>query len=330
MTIKDNTDEESYDNYLDTYNISNLIKKYSDYITYPIKMEIEHQHLKEKQNENDKDEYETIKEVETINSLIPLWKRNKNKITKEEYNTFYSDKFFDYEAPLAVIHTAAEGLINYNSLMYVPSHAPYDFYTKEYEKGLQLYSNGVLIMEKCGDLLPDYFSFVKGVVDSPDLSLNISREMLQQDRLLKTIAKSIESKIKKELEDMRDNKREDYNKFYKDFGAQLKFGIYESYGMNKEKLEDLLMFYSSNDLKYTTLSEYVSRIKEGQKAIYYACGESTQKLEIMPKVEALKEKYEILYCTEYVDEFALKTLGKYKDLDIVNINTENIKPLPRD
>jgi len=323
LTIKDNTDEESYDNYLDTYNISNLIKKYSDYITYPIKMEIEHQHLKEKQNENDKDEYETIKEVETINSLIPLWKRNKNKITKEEYNTFYSDKFFDYEAPLAVIHTAAEGLINYNSLMYVPSHAPYDFYTKEYEKGLQLYSNGVLIMEKCGDLLPDYFSFVKGVVDSPDLSLNISREMLQQDRLLKTIAKSIESKIKKELEDMRDNKREDYNKFYKDFGAQLKFGIYESYGMNKEKLEDLLMFYSSNDLKYTTLSEYVSRIKEGQKAIYYACGESTQKLEIMPKVEALKEKYEILYCTEYVDEFALKTLGKYKDLDIVNINTEN-------
>lgn len=323
LTIKEKTDEEDYDKYLDTYTIRELIKKYSDYITYPIKMEVEHQHLKEKKNENDKDEYETVKEIETINSLVPLWKRNKSKISDEEYNTFYSDKFFDYEVPLAHIHTAAEGTINYNSLLYIPSHAPYDFYTKEYEKGLQLYSNGVLIMEKCGDLLPDYFSFVKGVVDSPDLSLNISREILQQDRILKTIAKSIETKIKKELEDMRDNRRDDYDKFFKNFGAQLKFGIYESYGMNKEKLEDLVMFYSSKDLKYTTLSEYVSRIKKGQKAIYYACGETTQKLEIMPKVEALKEKYEILYCTEYVDEFALKVLGKYKDLDIININSEN-------
>lgn len=322
LTIKENTEEEDYDKYLDSYTIQELIKKYSDYITTPIKMEVEHTHLKEKKNKDDKDEYETIKEIEVINSLVPLWKRNKNKITDEDYKTFYADKFFDYEAPLAHIHTAAEGTLSYNSLLYIPSHAPYDFYTKDYEKGLQLYSNGVLIMEKCGDLLPDYFSFVKGVVDSPDLSLNISRETLQQDRVLKTIAKSLESKIKKELEDMRDNRREDYNKFFKDFGPQLKFGIYNMYGMNKELLQDLIMFYSSIDKKYVTLKEYVSRMKSDQKAIYYACGETVEKIDLMPKVEALKEKYEILYCTEYIDEFALKMLNKYADYDIVNINNE--------
>lgn len=325
LTIKENNDEEEYDNYLDTYTIRSLIKKYSDYITTPIKMEIEQEKLKEKKNKDDKDEYETVKSIETINSLIPLWKRNKNSIKDEEYNTFYSDKFFDYDKPISHIHVSAEGTISYNALLYIPSHAPYDFYTKDYEKGLQLYSNGVLIMEKCGDLLPDYFSFVKGVVDSPDLSLNISREMLQQDRVLKTIAKSLETKIKAELENIRDNNRSEYEKFYQAFGPGLKFGIYNNFGMNKEKLEDLLMFYTSKEEKYTTLKEYVSRKKEDQKSIYYACGESIAKISMMPKVEALKDQYEIIYCTEYIDEFALKTLMKYQDLDFININSVDAK-----
>ncbi len=323
LTIKED-EEKNFDDYLDTYNIQSLIRKYSDYITYPIKMEVEHQHLKEKKNKDDKDEYETVKEIETINSLLPLWKRDKKDITDEEYNVFYADKFFDYDPPIAHLHTKAEGVINYNSLIYIPSHAPYDYYTKEYEKGLQLYSNGVLIMQKCADLLPDYFSFIKGVVDTPDLSLNISRETLQQNRVLKSIAKSIESKIKKELEDMRDNNREDYEKFFNAFGVQLKFGVYNNYGMDKDKLVDLIMFYSSRDKKYTTLREYVSRKVEGQKAIYYACGETVDKIDMLPKVEAIKDKYEVLYCTEYVDEFALKILGKYEELDIVNIGTSEV------
>lgn len=321
LTIKDGED---YDKFLDGYEIKSLVKKYSDYITYPIKMEMTHEHLKEKKNEKDKDEYETVTEVETLNSLVPIWKRNKNKITDEEYNTFYSDKFFDYETPLAKIHTSAEGLVSYNSLIYIPSHAPYDFYTKEYEKGLQLYSNGVLIMEKCADLLPDYFSFVKGVVDSPDLTLNISRETLQQNRILKTIENSIEGKIKKELEDLRDNKREEYEKFFKAFGIQIKYGVYNNYGMDKDKLKDLMLFTSSLDKKMVTLKEYKDRIKDGQKAIYFACGETVDKIDKMPKVEALKDKFEVLYCTEYVDEFALKILGKYDDLDIVNIASDEV------
>lgn len=321
LTIKD---AEDYDKFLDSYEIKSLVKKYSDYITYPIKMEMTHEHLKEKKNEKDKDEYETVTEVETLNSLVPIWKRNKNKITDEEYNTFYSDKFFDYEPPLAKIHTSAEGLVSYNSLIYIPSHAPYDFYTKEYEKGLQLYSNGVLIMEKCADLLPDYFSFVKGVVDSQDLTLNISRETLQQNRILKTIENSIEGKIKKELEDLRDNKREEYEKFFKAFGIQIKYGVYNNYGMDKDKLKDLMLFTSSVDKKMVTLKEYKDRIKDGQKAIYFACGETVDKIDKMPKVEALKDKFEVLYCTEYVDEFALKILGKYDDLDIVNIASDEV------
>ena len=321
LTIKDGED---YDKFLDSYEIKSLVKKYSDYITYPIKMEMTHEHLKEKKNEKDKDEYETVTEVETLNSLVPIWKRNKNKITDEEYNTFYSDKFFDYETPLAKIHTSAEGLVSYNSLIYIPSHAPYDFYTKEYEKGLQLYSNGVLIMEKCADLLPDYFSFVKGVVDSPDLTLNISRETLQQNRILKTIENSIEGKIKKELEDLRDNKREEYEKFFKAFGIQIKYGVYNNYGMDKDKLKDLMLFTSSLDKKMVTLKEYKDRIKDGQKAIYFACGETVDKIDKMPKFEALKDKFEVLYCTEYVDEFALKILGKYDDLDIVNIASDEV------
>ena len=241
LTIKPDGEEENYSTYLETYEIESLVRKYSDYITYPIKMEVSHTHLKEKKNETEEDEYETVTEVEVINSLTPIWRRDKKKVSEEDYDTFYSDKFNDYEKPLKHIHIKAEGTFEYNALLYIPSHAPYDYYTKDYEKGLQLYSNGVLIMEKCSDLLPDYFSFVKGVVDSPDLTLNISRETLQQNRILKTIANSIESKIKKELETMLEEKKEDYEKFFKDFGLQLKYGIYNDFGMNKDKLQDLLI-----------------------------------------------------------------------------------------
>ena len=324
LHLKDDTDEEKYSKYLEEYEISTLIKKYSDYITYPITMYETHKHLKPKKDEKDPDEYEEHTELTTLNSLIPIWKKDKSKITDEEYNTFYSDKFFDYEEPIAHIHTKAEGTIEYTSLVYIPSHAPFDYYTKEYEKGLQLYSNGVLITDKCADLLPDYFSFVKGVVDSPDLSLNISRETLQQNRILKTIANSIESKIKKELETMRDEDRAKYEKFYTAFGMQIKYAVYNNYGMDKDKVKDLVMFISSNDKKYTTLKEYVSRMKEDQKDIYYACGETVDKIDLLPQVEAAKEKgYEILYCTEYVDEFALMTLRSYEEKEFKNVCSEN-------
>jgi molecular chaperone HtpG len=325
ITLKSDTEDEHYSKYLEEYEIENLIKKYSDYITYPIKMEVEHQQLKEKKNKDDKDEYETIKKVETLNDLVPIWKRNKKDIKDEEYNTFYSDKFNDYEAPLARIHTSAEGTVEYNSLIFIPSHAPFDFYTKEYEKGLQLYSNGVLIMEKCSDLVPDYLSFIKGVVDSPDLPLNISRETIQQNRVLKTIANSLETKIKKELEDMRDNKRSDYEKLFTSFGMQLKYGVYNNYGMDKEKIQDLIMFISSKEKKYVTLKEYVEHMASDQKDIYYACGESIDKVDLLPQVESLKDKgYEVLYCTDYVDEFALKTINKYMDKDLKNVGDESI------
>lgn len=324
LHLKDDTDEEKYSKYLEEYEISTLIKKYSDYITYPITMYETHKHLKPKKDEKDPDEYEEHTELTTLNSLIPIWKKDKSKITAEEYNTFYSDKFFDYEEPIAHIHTKAEGTIEYTSLVYIPSHAPFDYYTKEYEKGLQLYSNGVLITDKCADLLPDYFSFVKGVVDSPDLSLNISRETLQQNRILKTIANSIESKIKKELETMRDEDRTKYEKFYTAFGMQIKYAVYNNHGMDKDKVKDLVMFISSNDKKYTTLKEYVSRMKEDQKDIYYACGETVDKIDLLPQVEAAKEKgYEILYCTEYVDEFALMTLRSYEEKEFKNVCSEN-------
>lgn len=317
LTIREG---EEYDKYLEEYEIRRLIKKYSDYITYPIKMNV----TKSKLKEGTKDEYEEYSEEEIINSLVPIWKRNKKDITDEEYDTFYSDKFFDYEKPLRHIHTSAEGTISYNSLIYIPSHASYDYYSKEYEKGLQLYSNGVLIMEKCADLVPDYFSFVKGVVDSPDLTLNISRETLQQNRVLKTIATSIEKKIKKELISMRDNSIDDYLKFYKDFGMQLKIGIYSDYGINKEKLEDLLMFYSSSKEKMVTLNDYCSRNKD-YKDIYYACGETIDKIDMLPQVESLKSKdKEILYCTDYVDEFVFKTLMKFEDKEFKNVCSDNI------
>ena len=324
LYLKDDTEDEKYSKYLEEYEISTLIKKYSDYITYPITMYETHKHLKPKKDEKDPDEYEEHTELETLNSLIPIWKKDKSKITDEEYNTFYSDKFFDYEEPIAHIHTKAEGTIEYTSLVYIPSHAPFDYYTKEYEKGLQLYSNGVLITDKCSDLLPDYFSFVKGVVDSPDLSLNISRETLQQNRILKTIANSIESKIKKELETMRDEDRAKYEKFYTAFGMQIKYAVYNNYGMDKDKVKDLVMFISSNDKKYTTLKEYVSRMKDDQKDIFYACGETVDKIDLLPQVEAAKEKgYEILYCTEYVDEFALMTLRNYEEKEFKNVCSEN-------
>ena len=302
LTLKDDIDEENYSRFLEEFEIKSLIKKYSDYITYPIKL---------------KDE--------VINDLVPIWKRNKKSIKEEEYNTFYADKFMDYETPITRIHTSAEGTIEYNSLIFIPSHATFDFYTKDYEKGLQLYSNGVLIMEKCPDLVPDYLSFIKGVVDSPDLPLNISRETIQQNRVLKTIANSIEGKILKELENLRDNKRDDYNKFFEAFGMQLKYGIYADYGMNKEKIQDLIMFASSKDKKLSTLKEYVERMKKDQNVIYYACGESVDKVDLLPQVDAVKDKgYEVLYCVDYVDEFALKMLNKYDDKELKNVCDENI------
>ena len=321
LSIKEDTEEENYSEFLDTYHIQSIVKKYSDYIRYPIKMMVEHSKLKE----GSKDECEKEIVEETVNSMIPLWKKAKKDITEEEYQNFYSSKFFDYDKPLKTIHTSVEGPCSYNALLYIPSHLPYDFYTKEYEKGLQLYSSGVLIMDKCADLLPDYFSFVKGLVDTEDISLNISREILQQNHSLKLIAKSIEKKIKKELETMLKEDRETYESFFKTFGMQIKFGVYADYGVHKDDLKDLLMFYSSTEKKLVTLDEYVSRMKEGQENIYYACGESTDKVDNMPQVEGIKEKgYEILYLTEYVDEFALQTLTTYNAKKFMNVSNDTV------
>ena len=316
LTIKNNDDDNDYDKYLDEDEIKLLVRKYSDYITYPIKMMLNVRKLKE----GTEDEYETVKEEQTVNSLVPLWKRNKSKITEDEYNTFYNDKFDDYDKPMKVMHFSNEGLISFTALLYIPSHAPYDYYTKEYEKGLQLYSNGVLIMDKCGDLLPDYFSFVKGVVDSPDLSLNISRETLQQDRALQKIATNIEKKIRKELENMLKNDRDNYEKFFDNFGLQLKVGVCNNYGMDREKLQDLLLFHSSNSEKYTSLDEYVSRMQKDDDTIYYACSESTDKASMLPQTEAAKEKgHEVLYLTDYGDEFVMQILGTYKEKKFANV-----------
>ena len=319
--LKNDDENEEYSKYLDSFTIEGLVKKYSDYIKYPIKIDIEHKDLKE----GSKDEYETHTHEETINSMIPLWKKDKKEVKDEEYERFYMDKFYDYEKPLRIINSKVEGQCSYNALLFIPSKAPFDFYTKDYEKGLELYSNGVLIMEKCGELLPDYFSFVKGVIDTPDVSLNISREILQQNKQVNIIAKSIETKIRKELENMLSESREEYEKFFKIFGMQLKFGIYNGYGVNKDKLKDLIMFYSSTEKKLVTLKEYVSRMKEKQDKIYYACGETTDKIDLLPQVEAVKDKgFEILYLTEYVDEFALQVLMEYDKKQFVNISSENI------
>ena len=321
LHIKEDTEENTYSEYLEEYKIKSIIKKYSDYITYPIIMEVNNRVLKEGSDT----EYEDQLEDETLNSQIPLWKKDKKEITEDEYNNFYSDKFFDYEKPLKVIHTSVEGQCSYKSLLYIPSHAPYDFYTKEYEKGLQLYTNGVLIMEKCSDLLPDYFSFIRGIVDTEDISLNISRETLQQDKNIKIIAKSIENKIKNELTNMLKNNREEYKKFFKIFGMQIKFGAYNNYGMEKEKLKDLILFYSSNKNDYITLKEYVENMEKDQKEIYYANGETIEKINNLPQVEQVKQKgYDILYLTEYVDEFVIQVLREYENKKFMNVSSNNL------
>jgi molecular chaperone HtpG len=335
LTIKESTEDDDFDQYLSEWNIKSLVKRYSDYIRYPIRMDVEHTRTIEEDTESeagtDSDaasasktktpKTETYIEEETLNSMVPIWKKQKNKITDEEYNDFYKSKFSDYEDPLKVIHTGVEGIVTYDALLYIPARQPYNYYSKDYEKGLQLYSSGVMIMEKCAELLPDYFSFVKGLVDSQDLSLNISREMLQHDRQLLAIAQRLEKKIKSELEDMLAKDREEYEKLFKNFGLQLKFGVYDGYGRNKDVLKDLLLFYSSKEKKLVTLSEYVSRMSEDQKFIYYATGETTDKIDRLPQTELLKDKdYEILYCTDDVDEFAFKILMEYGEKQFKSVS----------
>ena len=328
LELLDDTDDEKYGEFLDTYRLKGLITKYSDYIRFPIKMEVTHSRPVE-QSEEDKEagkspEFEEYIEIETLNSMVPLWKKSKSELKEEDYKHFYTEKFYDYNEPLKYSHVVNEGVPSYNALLYIPSKAPYDFYSKEFEKGLQLYSNGVLIMDKCADLLPDYFCFVKGLVDSEDLSLNISREMLQHDRQLKVIAKSIEKTVSSELKKMLKNDRENYEKFWNEFGVQLKFGVYSGYGMNKDKLQDLLLFTSSQG-KLVTLDEYVTAMLEEQKFIYYATGESVARIEQLPQTELVKDKgFEILYLTDNVDEFALKMLMNYKEKEFKNVSSDDL------
>lgn len=329
LELLDDTDDEKYGEFLDTYRIKGLISKYSDYIRFPIKMDVTHSRPVEL-SEEDKaagktPEYEEYIETETLNSMVPLWKKNRSELKEEDYKHFYTEKFYDYNSPLKYSHVVNEGMPSYNALLYIPSKAPFDYYSKEYQKGLQLYSNGVLIMDKCGDLLPDYFGFVKGLVDSEDLSLNISREMLQHDRQLKVIAKSIEKTISNELKKMLKNEREKYEEFWKEFGVQLKFGVYNGYGINKEKLQDLLLFTSSNENKLVTLDEYVTGMPEEQKYIYYATGENVTRIEQLPQTELVKDKgFEILYLTDSVDEFAVKMLASYKEKEFRNVSSDDL------
>lgn len=316
LYLKEDTDEVKYSQYLEPYTLSSLVKKYSNYIRYPIKMMMP----ESRPVEGKEGEYETVENDTVLNSMLPIWKKNKNEITKEEYNAFYKDAYHDYDDPLKVIHTKTEGSATFDALMFIPSHAPFDYYTKDYEKGLQLYSKGVLITEKCADLLPDHFNFVRGLVDSEDLSLNISREMLQHDHQLKLIAKTIAKKIKSELLKLLKDDRENYEKFFKAFGASIKFGVYNDYGVNKDELKDLLMFVSSKDEKPVTLEEYVSRMQEDQKAIYYAAADSIEKAKMLPQVDsALAKGYEVLYFTDYMDEFAARMLMSYNDKTFVNV-----------
>ena len=330
LHIKANADEENYDQYLKTYKLQELIKKYSDYIRYPITMEVEDYKMKPKPEdagEDYKPEWETVKEWKTINSMVPLWQRQKSKVKPEEYNAFYKEKFGDWTDPLAVIHTSAEGAVTYKALLYIPEKTPYDFYTREYEKGLQLYSSGVLIMDKCADLLPDCFRFVKGVVDSPDFSLNISREILQHDRQLKVIATALEKKIKAELVKMQKDDREKYEKFWKAFGTQIKYGVVGEYGAKKDLLKDLLMFWSSKENGNTTLAAYKDRMPEDQPYYYYACGESVDKIAKLPQVERILDKgYEILYCTEDVDDFVMKALEEQDGKKFKSVNDDDALP----
>ncbi len=321
MKLKDNTDDENYDEYLQQARIQKLVKKYSDYIRYPIRMDVAHQHLKD----GTEDEYELHIENQTLNSMVPLWKKNKNELIDDDYVNFYLDKFYDYQAPIKHMHVKNEGAPSYDALLYIPAEAPFDYYTKEYERGLQLYSNGVLIMEKCSDLIPDYFGFVKGLVDSEDLSLNISREMLQHDRQLKLIEKSLETTIKNELKKMLKNDRERYERFFKNFGLQLKLGVYSEFGAHKENLKDLIMFRSSFSDNLTTLSEYVSRMKEDQKYIYYANGDSVERIKLLPQIEMLEEKgYEVLYFLDNVDEFAVQVLMNYDGKDFKSVAADGL------
>ncbi|QUH26487.1 molecular chaperone HtpG [Serpentinicella alkaliphila] len=321
LKIKENTEDEFYDEFLEEYRLGSIIKKYSDFIRYPIKMEV----TKRKLKEGSKNQYDEIKEIKVINSMIPIWRKNKNELTKEDYENFYTEKHYGYDKPLSYVHISADGAVRYNAILYIPEKMPFDFYTKEYEKGLELYSNGVLIMDKCGELVPDYFSFVKGMVDSEDLSLNISRELLQHDRQLKIIAKRIKEKIKSELIFLQKEEREKYEEFYKSFGRQLKYGVYTDFGQHKETLQDLLMFYSSKEKKMVTLDEYVERMKEDQKYIYYASGDSIERIDKMPQTEFLNEEgYEILYFTDDVDEFAINILMNYKEKEFKSVSSGDL------
>ena len=326
LEIKPSSEEENYDEFLEGFRLQQLVKKYSDYIRFPIRMMMDRSKLKEGTGTADVPaEYEHYQEEETLNSMVPIWKKNRSELTDEDYNNFYREKFFDYEAPAKVIHSSTEGASTYNALLFIPSRPPYDFYSRDYEKGLQLYASGVLIMEKCPDLLPDYFSFVKGLVDSQDLSLNISREMLQHDRQLKLIASRLEKKIKSELLAMLKNDREAYEAFYKNFGLQLKYGVYSDYGAHKDLLQDLLLFYSSTEKKLVTLEEYVSRMKEDQKYIYYASGETTDRIDRLPQTERLKEMgYEILYLTDDVDEFCLKMMMNFSEKEFRSVSDKDL------
>ena len=327
LHLKEDTEDERYSEFLDQFRVQQLVKKYSDYIRYPIQMEVSHTHVKEGTGVDGKDpEYETHTEVETLNSMTPIWKKSKSEVTDEELNAFYKEKFYDWQDPIKVIRTSTEGAATYTALLFIPKSAPMDYYTREYEKGLQLYASGVLIMEKCADLLPDCFSFVKGLVDSQDLSLNISREMLQHDRQLKLIAGRLEKKIASELSSMLNNDREKYEEFFKSFGLQLKYGMYDGYGAKKDELKDLVLFYSSAEKKLVTLKEYVSRMKPEQKYIYYGCGETVERVLGLPQAEALTEKgYEMLCLTDNVDEFALRMLVKYDDKEFKNISADDLE-----
>ncbi len=325
MHLKADTEDENYSRFLQEHELRSLVRKYSDYIRYPIRMDVTKTRVKEETKDSDKPEYETYTENETLNSMVPLWQRAKKDVTEEEYNRFYQEKFFDYENPLATIHLSIEGNITYKALLYIPARAPYDFYTKEYKKGLQLYSSGVLIMENCEDLLPEHFRFVKGIVDSQDLSLNISREMLQHDRQLKLIASNLEKKIKSELKKLLENDREKYEKFFNAFGRNLKYGLVSEYGMHKELLQDLMLFWSSKEQKLVTLQEYVDGMAEGQEHIYFAAGESRQRLSQLPQMELLQDKgYDVLFFTEDVDEFIPQTLQKFAEKDFKNIASDDL------
>lgn len=321
IQLKQNTEDENYDEFLDEYHLRSLIKKHSDFIRYPIKMEVKKSRLKE----GTENEYEDYTEVEVINSMIPIWRKNKSELTDEDYETFYHEKHYGFDKPMRHLHLKVDGMVRYDSILYIPTQIPFNYYTPDYEKGLELYSNGVLIMEKCADLLPDYFSFVKGMVDSEDLTLNISREMLQQDKQLKMIAKNIKNKIKSELEQLLKNDREHYEIFFKEFGRQLKFGVYSDFGANKDTLQELLLFYSSLEDKFVTLEEYVSRMKEEQKYIFYAVGGSIERIKKLPQTEMVLDKgYEILYLTEDVDEFALKMLQQYQEKEFKNVSAGDL------